>query len=178
MRWQPFLFVLLGACSGAGDVTIDITHDVCAPIAVTSATPTDIQTRGIDAALTLWRNNGVAAIGWLDRTALVIDPAPSPIDIQFEAAAPAARGLYDDENGVIYINDALTNPQMLEIVIAHELGHAFGLEHVEGRPSIMNKANLTQSITPEDVAALQALWGECRPSAPVATTSSASPPGS
>lgn len=146
---------------------------------MTSATPTVIQTSGIDAALTLWRDHGVSSIGWLDRTALVTEPAPSPIDIKFQTAATAARGLYDDENNVIYINDALTNPDMLRIVIAHELGHAFGLEHVEGRPSLMNKGNLTQSITADDVAALQALWGPCAPTAaPGAAISSASQPGS
>lgn len=147
---------------------------------MTSATPTVIQTSGIDAALALWRSHGVAQLGWMetDPTALAIEPAPSPIAIHFEEAATAVRGLYDDENSVIYINDALTEPNSLKIVIAHELGHAFGLEHVEGRPSLMNKGNLTQSITDEDIATLQALWGPCDPTQPVASTSSASPPGS
>ena len=48
-------------------------------------------------------------------------------------------------------------------VIAHELGHAFGLFHVPAseRISLMNPGNLTTPPTTADQAALAALWGSC-----------------
>jgi predicted Zn-dependent protease len=48
-------------------------------------------------------------------------------------------------------------------VIAHELGHAFGLVHVspDTRPSVMNPGNTTVAPNDGDRAALEALWGTC-----------------
>jgi hypothetical protein len=163
LRWQPILFVLLGACSGAADDSINITHDVCAPIAVSSATPTDIQSRGIDDALAMWRTHGVADIARYsaDRPDHAAAAPPRSIDIQFQAAATASRGLYDDETGVVYINELIADPEVMRIVIAHELGHAFGLPHITDRPSLMNPSNITVDITPEDQTALEAIWGAC-----------------
>lgn len=148
------VFALLGGCSGGGDVTIDVTHDVCAPIVVTSAAATPPQLAGIDDALALWRSHGVASIERADGAGL---------EIRFESAAEAFYGVYDDEHGIIYINRAITDPAALSIVIAHELGHAFGLDHVSGRPSLMNPGNTGVLPTAEDDAAVQALWGPCPP---------------
>jgi predicted Zn-dependent protease len=80
--------------------------------------------------------------------------------------------VYDDETGIIYVNDGLTDPDQLAIVIAHELGHAFGLPHVPGHDSVMIKGNLTLVPTAADAASLAARWGAC----PV--TSSSALPGS
>ena len=152
MRGLFWVFALVG-CSRGDDVTIDVTHDVCAPITLASASMTDGQATGIDDAIALWQARGV---GTLERVA---DAAT--IEVRFESAAEAFHGVYDDENGIIYINTAITDPRPLAIVIAHELGHAFGLDHIAGRPSLMNAGNTLVLPTAEDDAAVQALWGPC-----------------
>jgi hypothetical protein len=135
----------LAACTGTVDTTIDRTFDPCT-LAIT-ASGTDVQMAGIVDGLAHWG---------LDNEGTV------PIELRFEDAAPAFHGLYDDERGVIFINRGITHPEPLAIVIAHELGHAFGLPHVEkSRRSLMNPGNLTIAPTDEDRAAVEALWGTC-----------------
>jgi hypothetical protein len=46
-------------------------------------------------------------------------------------------------------------------VIAHEIGHAFGLVHVTGRASVMNAGNIDVAPNAGDAADLSALWGAC-----------------
>lgn len=156
-----FAIAAAGGCGGAGDQTIDITHDACEGVALVAPALTDAQSRAIAGALELWRVHGLPMEGG------------AQIEIRFQEAAPAFYGVYDDETGVIYINQRITDPGALRIVIAHELGHAFGLPHVTGRPSLMNPANVSIPPTAEDAAALQALWGPCPApggeAAPVAT---------
>jgi hypothetical protein len=154
LRSTSLVFLaFLGACSsGSGDDTITITHDVCAPITVTSTSPTELQVAGIDAALDLWRAHGVRSLTREDE---------APIEIRFEPAAGAFRGLYDDETAVVFVNSSIIDPQILSIVIAHELGHAFGLPHVTEYPSVMAPGNITTPPTDADQRALEALWGIC-----------------
>lgn len=151
--------LLSSACSDAGaDATINITHDVCAPLTLVPTGASAVQRDGIEAALALWRARGMS-------TLVVDEPvagAPA-LEVRFEVAAAAFHGVYDDEAGVVYVNAALTSPSALAIVIAHELGHAFGLPHVTERASLMNPGNLVLPPTLEDEAALVALWGACPP---------------
>lgn len=100
----------------------------------------------------LWRDRGAPAIG---------RRADATVNVIFEDAAAAFHGLYDDTRGVIYINNDITDPQVLSIVIAHEIGHAFGLPHITDRPSVMNPGNIRVLPNEGDTAALEALWGRC-----------------
>jgi Matrixin len=137
------LLVLVGC--GAGDTTIDRTFDPCT-LAIDAAGANDLQRAGIAEALALW------------------DLTPgdgAPLAMTFEDAAAAFHGVYEDEDGIVRINVQITQPRALSIVIAHELGHAFGLPHIDGRASLMNRGNLTIAPTADDFAAISALWGPC-----------------
>lgn len=129
-----------------------MTHDACAPLALVSTTATELQLGGIEAAQRLWRERGAPALGLR---------AGSTLEVRFEKSAGAFFGLYDDEHGVIYINSTIANKDALAVVIAHELGHAFGLPHVTDRTSVMNPGNLQTVPNESDQRALAALWGDC-----------------
>jgi hypothetical protein len=130
---------------GAGDSTIDRTFDPCT-LAIEAAGANAVQRAGIADALALWN----------------LTPGDgAPLGMTFESAAAAFHGVYEDEAGIVRINVQITQPRALAIVIAHELGHAFGLPHVDGRASLMNRGNLTTAPTAEDFDAISALWGLC-----------------
>lgn len=139
-------------------------HDVCAPIALAVTQPTEAQAAGIDGAIALWRAHGVRTISMIHGGTA----GEGTIELRFEAAAPPFYGLYDDESGVVYINRAIEDLHPLSIVIAHELGHAFGLPHVElaERDSLMNPGNRVIPPNDADQAALEALWGRCEEAPP------------
>jgi len=133
----------VAACSGGGgDTTIDLTYDPCALTIVVDETGR----QGVDDALALW--------GFTQADG-------PPLAVTFEQAATAFHGLYDDERGIVIINSAIGDPAVLAIVIAHELGHAFGLEHRSDRTSVMNSGNLATPPTADDRDAVNALWGPC-----------------
>jgi hypothetical protein len=151
------LLVALAACGGATSSESYTAHDACAPLAVTAPGATDAQASGITGALALWRDRGAAAF----------DPAATAgatLAIEFDDAAEAFHGIYDPDADRVLINRDLTDPAALAIVIAHELGHAFGLVHIApgDRISLMNPGNLVTPPTDADQRALEALWGACQ----------------
>lgn len=154
MRIRVLAIIALAACGTSADVTIDNTHDACAPLALVSGKATTVQLAGMQAAEALWRDRGAPSLGLR---------AGATLEVRFEPAAAPFHGVYDDENAVIYINDDLADETTLSIVIAHEVGHAFGLVHVPAseRPSLMNPGNLATPPTADDQAALAAIWGSC-----------------
>jgi hypothetical protein len=144
----------LGACgANDGNSTIEHTHDACSPLALVSEAPTEVQTAGMRGGEQLWVDYGAPAIGRRSGTTL---------QVVFEEAAGAFRGLYDDQQVLIYINRGITDEATLSVVIAHELGHAFGLPHITDRPSVMNPGNLTIRPNADDRLAIEALWGACQ----------------
>lgn len=132
-------------------------RDPCAALAIAPSTSTAAQSDGVRAAIALWRARGVAAF---DRT-----PAAgiAPLEIQFADAAATFHGVFDPGSNRVLINRDLTDPDTLGIVIAHELGHVFGLVHIAPamRVSLMNPDNVITPPTDADQAALQTLWGSC-----------------
>src|SRR5687767_1802091 len=118
---------------------------------------TDAERRAIDDGAAMWRALGAYSFGGGE--------GAQRIDIVFQDAAAAFHGFYDDTIGVVFINRGLDDDHQRAVTVAHELGHAFGLLHVEtrARPSVMNPANLSIEPNADDAAALAELWGSCRP---------------
>jgi hypothetical protein len=138
---------------------IELTFDPCQAVELDIDGATDAQRASIDDALTMWRDRG---------TALTLAPhggvAPR-LTITFADAAEVFHGVYDPGSGVIHINTDLEDRRERAVTIAHELGHAFGLVHVERdqRTSVMNRGNLTTAPTDGDHREVEALWGGCAP---------------
>jgi hypothetical protein len=136
-----------------------VAFDPCTPVTlVPDATATGAQLAGVVAGAALW--NASASSDLL--SAGSAGTAGPTLPIHFQVAAAPFNGLYDAPSGQIYINDDLSGDE-LEITIAHEIGHSFGLVHIPTsvRPSLMNPANLTVLPTAADVATLAGIWGRC-----------------
>ena len=162
LRFSILSLALIGGCAGGSqDTTLEIVNDVCEPTTIIApADATDEQLASIDGAIAMWTHLGFEHIARGDGTSL---GDGQQIPIVFDDAAAFFHGLYDDENGVVYINRTLSDDSQRAITVAHELGHAFGLWHVDrsARSSVMNPNNLAVEPNDGDAAELVALWGPC-----------------
>jgi hypothetical protein len=161
----------VAACSG-GDPSSYAPRDPCTALAISAPAATEVERDGIADALALWRGRGVSAFdpvapGTTPGTAIDAAPPAAAIEIRFSAAAAAFHGVYDPAAASVLINRELVDRRALAIVIAHELGHVFGLAHIAAaaRLSLMNPGNLATPPTEADQRALEALWGACAPPA-------------
>jgi hypothetical protein len=151
------MLAVLTACSADPSASY-IARDPCEALVVNTADASPLELDGITAALALWRDHGVSAFD-----APMPADAGGPIAIRFGDAAETFHGVYDPPSATITINRALTDRAALAIVIAHELGHVFGLSHIAAatRASLMNPGNLATPPTDADQRTLEALWGTC-----------------
>jgi hypothetical protein len=185
LRWSLALLSLshVVGCADESANGPGLTFDACAPLEIGIAPAlTAEQMQGVTDALAMWNQAAGTALapmtvptptaasstGATGSTVMALAaPAATTstplVPLTFQVAAPPFHGLYDNRAGRIYINLDLTDIGPLRITIAHEIGHAFGLPHVNPpvRRSLMNAGNTTIGITPDDVDALAAIWGRC-----------------
>lgn len=150
------LLALLPACSDEEGRFANV-FDACAPLVIVPADDATAEER---------ESVAVAIAMWNDRagTALTLeDLAGAPrLPVLFEDTA-WYWGRYDDRAPRIWLSRRVTDGQARAVVLAHELGHAFDLYHVDpdDRVSVMNKGNTEVEPTLGDVEALFKVWGNC-----------------
>jgi hypothetical protein len=153
----PLALLLAGCSNGPPNTVLDVTYDPCATTALElpeEATPD--QRLAAQRALDLWSD----VLG--STVSLEPEGATASVPIVFERGAPIFHGLYDDVEGVIYLNEVVEG-EALAVTLAHELGHAFGLWHVapRERSSVMNPGNDVVVPDATDAASVRALWPSC-----------------
>jgi hypothetical protein len=152
------LLLASAACGGKSDQTIDIIFDPCEPLSLSTGSSALSDQRSIEEAVGLWNQLAGTQLS-------LVKSGTAAIDIEFEEAFPAQFGLYDDERGLIIVNRSLDVGRTRTITIAHELGHAMGLEHVKAseRRSVMMPGNTDTPPGETDRDSLIAIWGACSP---------------
>jgi hypothetical protein len=147
----PFAAGCGEAASGGAAAT---RFDPCQPVSVALEADVSVDQRmGARAAIDWW--NALAG------TRLSLGGSSGlAVPLFFQAAAAPSHGFFDPARGEVFINDDLSG-DALAVVVAHELGHAFGLVHVTGRASVMNAGNVEVTPNAEDAADLSELWGRC-----------------
>lgn len=150
---------LAGCGSASDDHTLDVVYDPCDVSIIVDEGSTATERESVASGLSLWNVAATLELGTEPR-----GDRPQ-LRIQFQEAALAFRGVYDDERGIVFVNRRLTDRRAQLITVAHEVGHAFGLWHVatSERRSLMNPGNIEVEPTSLDVQELRGHWASCVP---------------
>jgi hypothetical protein len=144
-----------------------VRFDACRPLTLlVDEDASAAQMLGVRAAAQLWNGLASTRLEIAAGSGSVVEGTPV-LPVHFRRAAEPSHGFYDPYAGEVLINKDLTD-HALAVVVAHEVGHAFGLTHRSDRPSVMAPANLHIEPNADDVNALAELWGAC--AAPVDPT--------
>jgi hypothetical protein len=151
-----------------------VRFDPCQPLTVVVGDGANAdRDLGVRTAADLWNQAAGARLTVVESVAMPpLDAAAAPpldasgapsatLPLRFQVAADPSHGFFDPVRGEVLINDDLV-ARPLVVTIAHEIGHAFGLFHVSGRPSVMNAGNLDVEPNAGDVESLAQLWGQCQ----------------
>lgn len=144
---------------------MQINYDPCLPLVVVPpANVSPAQLQSIDSAIAMWRSAGLAQVSRVE------SPDAQHLPVRFQKALPAFFGIYLDKTGEVVVNTSLTDSSQRAITLAHEMGHAWGLWHIEPsvRVSVMNKGNLKVKPLAADGDAILAHWGGLCADRPVA----------
>jgi Metallo-peptidase family M12B Reprolysin-like len=149
-----------GGCVGGDDAAPPALADPCSAILLQPATgATAAELAAIVDAAGMW---GAVAGTNMSVTGDGLGGAATAIPIRFASAPLAFLGAYEVKEGDLVINADIADEATRAIIVAHELGHAFGLSHVAGRASVMNAGNATVPPNALDAADLVARWGACQ----------------
>jgi hypothetical protein len=145
----------LGCAAADGTPPVPV-GDPCLSIVLALADDASAAERSaVSAAAALWAD--VAATRY---TVEATAGAPR-LAIRFASAPLAFLGIYEPERADIIVNRDLDTDELRTIALAHELGHAMGLVHASGRPSVMNAGNISVVPNAGDAGDLALLWGAC-----------------
>lgn len=150
--------VALSACS-ARVQRFELIFDPCAPLVLEPGKGAgEEETAIIEDAIELWGE--VATIE--ARVAGDAADGARSLPVHFDDDV-WYYGRFHDGAGHLEVASWLEDPDTMAIVLAHEIGHAYNLYHVDpdDRPSVMNAGNLDVPPTARDGQELRSLWGSC-----------------
>lgn len=130
--------------------------DPCDPLVLEPEGASAEQRAAIERAIAMWNDVAEVNVGFTGP----LDARRLPVKV---VETEWYMGRFDDIEGEIEIAGRVTDMDVFSIVVAHELGHAFGLYHVDAgeRVSVMNTGNKDVPPNEGDVDVLAHMWGPC-----------------